>query len=51
MNGHAEAWKPVMEVDEVEGWRHDFCIRQSIPVAERASQYIEDIVQKDLDEK
>jgi hypothetical protein len=37
-----------MEVDEVEGWPHAFCIHHSIPVAERAGVYIKDIVERDL---
>jgi hypothetical protein len=50
LNGKAdEAWKPKMEVDEVEGWPHGFCIKHSIPVAERTVGYIEDIVQRDQD--
>lgn len=43
-----EKWKPKMEVDEEEGWTHDFCIHQSVPVAERACGYVEDIVNQDL---
>ncbi|KAF2868306.1 hypothetical protein BDV95DRAFT_500445 [Massariosphaeria phaeospora] len=43
-----EAWKPIMEVDEEHGWPHGFCIRHSVPVAERVSTYIEDIVRHDM---
>lgn len=44
----AEEWKPVMDVDEKEGWPHGFCIRHSVPVAERVYGYIRDIVERDL---
>ncbi|KAL1608191.1 hypothetical protein SLS60_003130 [Paraconiothyrium brasiliense] len=43
-----EAWKPIMEVDEEEGWVHGFCIRQSVPVAKRVFGYVQDIVQRDM---
>ncbi|KAF2008809.1 hypothetical protein BU24DRAFT_402604 [Aaosphaeria arxii CBS 175.79] len=43
-----DEWKPEMEVDEVEGWTHDFCIRDSVSVARRAMEYIEDIVERDM---
>ncbi|KAF1998935.1 hypothetical protein P154DRAFT_546637 [Amniculicola lignicola CBS 123094] len=43
----SEKWKPKMEIDEEEGWPHDFCIRHSIPVAERVKGYIDDIVEAD----
>ncbi|KAF2265457.1 hypothetical protein CC78DRAFT_493357 [Lojkania enalia] len=49
MNGNEdEPWKPKMEVDEKEGWPHGFCIKHSIPVAERVRGYIEDIIEADL---
>ncbi|KAF2272334.1 uncharacterized protein EI97DRAFT_231583 [Westerdykella ornata] len=41
-------WLPRMEVDESEGWPHGFCIRHSIPVAERVCSYVRDIVERDL---
>ncbi|ORY17625.1 hypothetical protein BCR34DRAFT_446546, partial [Clohesyomyces aquaticus] len=44
-----EHWKPVMEVDEEEGWPHGFCIKHSIPVAERVKDYIEDVIRKDIE--
>jgi hypothetical protein len=47
MNSEGEDWKPMMEVDEEEGWPHGFCIRHSIPVAERVKGYIDDIVLRD----
>jgi len=40
-------WKPVMEVDEREGWPHGFCIRHGVPVAERAVAFVRDIVARD----
>lgn len=42
-----EEWKPRMEIDEVEGWPHGFCIRHSVPVAERVVGYVRDILEKD----
>jgi hypothetical protein len=47
MMGPGEKWKPKMEVDE-QGWPHAFCIKHSIPVAERVTGYIEDIVEQDM---
>lgn len=44
-----EQWKPIMEVDEEEGWPHGFCIKHSVPVATRVKLYVEDIVKSDLD--
>ncbi|KAF2106753.1 hypothetical protein BDV96DRAFT_674772 [Lophiotrema nucula] len=44
-----DVWKPKMEVDEKEGWPHDFCVRHSVPVAERVYGYVEDIVKADLE--
>jgi pimeloyl-ACP methyl ester carboxylesterase len=46
--GEEEDWKPVMEIDEEEGWPHGFCIKHSVPVAERVFGYVKDIVEKDL---
>ena len=48
-DGH-EAWKPIMEVDEEEGWEHSFCVRdgQSRGVAERVRGYVGDIVEADM---
>ena len=45
-----EVWKPKMEVDVEEGWVHGFCIKQSVPVAERVSGWIKDIIQKDFEQ-
>lgn len=42
-----EEWKPVMEIDEKEGWPHAFCIKHSIPVAERVAEYVRGIVKVD----
>ena len=42
-----EEWKPVMEIDEKEGWPHAFCIKHSIPVAERVAEYVRGIVEVD----
>jgi len=42
-----EEWKPKMEVDEEQGWPHSFCIKHSIPVAERVLTYLQDIIAKD----
>lgn len=42
-----EEWKPRMEIDEVEGWPHGFCIKHSVPVAERVVGYVRDILEKD----
>jgi pimeloyl-ACP methyl ester carboxylesterase len=42
-----EEWKPRMEIDEVEGWVHGFCIRDSVPVAERVAGYVKDVLEKD----
>lgn len=41
-----DAWKPLMEVDVKEGWTHSFCIYQSVPVAERVVEYIEELVRR-----
>ncbi|KAH3984706.1 hypothetical protein HBI25_069880 [Parastagonospora nodorum] len=43
-----ESWKPVMEVDETEGWVHSFCVRHGVPVAERVAGYVRGIVERDL---
>jgi hypothetical protein len=43
-----DGWKPVMEVDEREGWVHGFCIRHGVPVAERVAGYVRGIVERDL---
>ena len=42
-----EDWKPIMEIDEREDFPHGFCLRHSVPVAEKAAQYIADIVAQD----
>lgn len=44
---NTEQWRPVMEVDEREGWPHGFCIRHSVPVAERVGKYISEMVEAD----
>jgi len=44
-------WKPVMEVDEREGWPHGFCIRHGVPVAERVAGYVWGIVERDAGRK
>lgn len=43
-----ESWKPVMQVDETEGWVHSFCIRHGVPVAERVAGYVRGIVERDM---
>lgn len=45
----SEDWKPRMEVDETGEWPHGFCIKHSIPVAEKVSGYIEEIVSRDVE--
>ncbi|KAL5119038.1 hypothetical protein ACEQ8H_002962 [Pleosporales sp. CAS-2024a] len=45
--GTGEAWKPVMQVDETEGWVHGFCIGQAVPVAERVARYVWGMVERD----
>ncbi|KAF2637702.1 hypothetical protein P280DRAFT_457286 [Massarina eburnea CBS 473.64] len=42
--GVVEEWKPVMDIDEEEGWPHGFCIKHSVPVAERVVDYVKEIV-------
>lgn len=42
-----EEWKPVMEVDETEGWVHGWCIGQGVGVAERVAGYVWGIVEED----
>lgn len=42
-----DAWKPVMEVDERGEWPHGFCIRHSVPVAEKVAGYVRGIVEMD----
>jgi hypothetical protein len=44
-----EDWKPQMDIDEEGGWPHAFCIRHSVPVAEKAKGYVEEIMRKDID--
>jgi hypothetical protein len=50
VDGLGENWKPIMEIDEREGWPHGFCLRHGVPVAEKAATYIADIVSKDTQE-
>lgn len=45
-DGLGEDWKPIMEIDQ-EGFPHGFCLRHGVPVAEKAAQYVADIVSKD----
>lgn len=44
-----EEWRPIMEIDEKEGWPHGFCIKHSIPVAERVAGYVKTILEKDFE--
>lgn len=48
VEGLGENWKPVMEVDEKEGWPHGFCIAHGVPVAERVAGYVRGIVRQDV---
>ena len=45
--GLGENWKPVMEIDEREEFPHGFCLRHSVPVAEKAAQWVKEIVAND----
>ena len=47
VDGFGENWKPIMEIDEREGFPHVFCMLHSVPVAEKAATYVADIVAKD----
>jgi hypothetical protein len=47
VEGLGENWKPVMEVDEREGWPHGFCIKHGVPVAERVVGYVRAMVAQD----
>ena len=47
VGGMDENWKPIMEIDEREGFPHGFCLRHGVPVAEKAAQYVADIVAND----
>lgn len=51
VDGLGESWKPVMEIDDREGWPHGFCIRHSVPVAEKVADYVRDIVGQDMARK
>jgi hypothetical protein len=51
VEGMGENWKPIMDVDEREGWPHGFCINHSVPVAERVAGYVRAIVQRDAGRK
>lgn len=46
-----EDWKPVMEIEERGEWPHAFCIRYSVPVAERVAGYVRGIVRRDAGRK
>lgn len=48
VDGMGESWKPIMEVDNQEGWPHGFCIKHGVPVAERVAGYVRDIVTQDM---
>lgn len=47
VEGVGENWKPVMEIDDREGWPHGFCIRHGVPVAERVAGYVKGMVERD----
>jgi hypothetical protein len=49
--GMGEDWKPVMEIDEREGWPHGFCIRHGVPIAEKVAGYVRGIVKQDASRK
>jgi hypothetical protein len=40
-----------MEVDETGEWPHGFCLKHSVPVAERTAQYVAEIVAADVQEE
>ncbi|KNG52566.1 hypothetical protein TW65_00170 [Stemphylium lycopersici] len=47
-DGMGESWKPIMEIDNQEGWPHGFCIKHGVAVAERVAGYVRDIVTQDM---
>lgn len=47
VDGVGENWKPIMEIDDREGWPHGFCIRHGVPVAETVAGYVKGIVARD----
>lgn len=49
VDGVGENWKPIMDVDEREGWPHGFCIAHGVPVAERVAGYVRGIVSRDAE--
>ncbi|KAF2823990.1 hypothetical protein CC86DRAFT_468956 [Ophiobolus disseminans] len=51
VDGVGENWKPVMDIDEREGWPHGFCIAHGVPVAERVAGYVRGIVARDAERK
>jgi|TARA_R110002003_G_scaffold2545_4_gene24458 hypothetical protein len=51
VDGMGENWKPVMEIDEREGWPHGFCIRHGVPIAEKVAGYVRGIVKQDASRK
>jgi pimeloyl-ACP methyl ester carboxylesterase len=51
VEGMGENWKPIMEIDEREGWPHGFCIRHGVPVAEKVAGYVKSIVRQDMGKK
>lgn len=51
VEGQGENWKPIMDIDEREGWPHGFCIRHGVPVAEKVAGYVRAIVAQDMARK
>jgi pimeloyl-ACP methyl ester carboxylesterase len=51
VEGMGENWKPVMEIDNREGWPHGFCIRHGVPVAEKVAGYVREMVAQDMARK
>ncbi|KAH7390533.1 hypothetical protein BKA66DRAFT_547981 [Pyrenochaeta sp. MPI-SDFR-AT-0127] len=51
VDGLIDSWKPLMEIDDREGWPHGFCIRHGVPVAEKVVEYVRDIVAQDSTRK
>ncbi|KAF1940100.1 hypothetical protein EJ02DRAFT_456275 [Clathrospora elynae] len=51
VEGMGENWKPVMEIDEREGWPHGFCIQHGVPVAERVARWVREIVAQDMSKR
>lgn len=51
VEGQGENWKPIMEVDEREGFPHGFCIRHGVPVAEKVAGYVRAMIARDITKK